>query len=195
MKQVRFLLLLLPMLLVTVIATAQKKEIAGRVTDQATGLPLGGVSVIAGKERVGTATKEDGTFIISVGPGIKTLAFSSISYATQTVDIEGQTSFDIILVSEATIQSEVVVIGYGSQKKSSVTGAVSKFRSERLDEAPVARLDQALQGKIAGVTIQNVGSEAGAAPKVRVRGLSSVNAGASPLVVVDGHPVPDGYLL
>ena len=192
MKQVRFLLLLLPLLLVTGIASAQKKEITGKVTDQATGLPLAGVSVIAGKERVGTATKEDGTFVISVSPGIKTLAFSSISYAPQTVDIEGKSSFDITLVSEATIQSEVVVIGYGSQKKSSVTGAVSKFRSERLDEAPVARLDQALQGKIAGVTIQNVGSEAGAAPKVRVRGLSSVNAGASPLVVVDGHPVPDG---
>jgi len=192
MKQIQFLLLLLPLLLVAGMASAQKREITGKVTDQATGLPLAGVSVVAGKEKVGTSTKDDGTFIISVGPGIKTLEFSSISYAPQTVNIEGKSSFDITLVSEATIQSEVVVIGYGSQKKSSVTGAVSKFRSERLDEAPVARLDQALQGKIAGVTIQNVGSEAGTAPKVRVRGLSSVNAGASPLVVVDGHPVPDG---
>lgn len=192
MKQVRFLLLLLPMLFITVIASSQKKEITGKVTDQATGLPLGGVSVIAGKERVGTATKEDGTFSISVGPGIKTLVFSSISYAPQTVDIEGKSSFNISLVSEATTQSEVVVIGYGTQKRSNVSGAVSKYKNERIDEAPVSRLDQALQGKIAGVNIQNVSSEAGADPKISIRGISSINAGASPLVVVDGQITPDG---
>ncbi len=192
MKQVRFLLLLLPMLFITVIATAQKKEITGKVTDQATGLPLAGVSVVAGKERVGTATKEDGTFSISVGPGIKTLSFSSISYATQTLDIEGKSSFNITLVAEATTQSEVVVIGYGTQKRSNVSGAVSKYKNERIDEAPVSRLDQALQGKIAGVNIQNISSEAGADPKISIRGISSINAGALPLVVVDGQITPDG---
>jgi TonB-dependent SusC/RagA subfamily outer membrane receptor len=87
---------------------------------------------------------------------------------------------------------EVVVVGYGTQRKSHLTGAISKYKNERLDEAPVSRLDQALQGKIAGVQIQNLSSEAGATPKIRVRGLSSINAGADPLVVVDGQPVPDG---
>jgi len=77
-------------------------------------------------------------------------------------------------------------------KKSSVTGAVSKYKNERLDESPVSRLDQALQGKIAGVQVSNLSSEAGSDPKVQVRGVSSINAGQSPLVVVDGHPVPDG---
>ena len=90
------------------------------------------------------------------------------------------------------VLSEIVVVGYGTQKKSSLTGAVSKYRNERLDEVPVSRVDQALQGKIAGVQIQNTSSEAGSDPKIRVRGLSSINAGASPLVVVDGHPVQDG---
>jgi TonB-dependent starch-binding outer membrane protein SusC len=95
-------------------------------------------------------------------------------------------------LKEASLLQEVVVVGYGTQKKGDITGAVSKYKNEKLDEAPVARLDQALQGKIAGVQIQNTSSEAGSDPKVRVRGLSSINAGASPLVVVDGHPVPDG---
>ena len=85
-----------------------------------------------------------------------------------------------------------MVIGYGAIKKSSVTGAVSKYKNERLDESPVSRLDQALQGKIAGVQVQNTSSEAGSDPKIQVRGVSSVNAGQGPLVVVDGHPVPDG---
>jgi TonB-dependent SusC/RagA subfamily outer membrane receptor len=85
-----------------------------------------------------------------------------------------------------------VVVGYGTQRKSHLTGAISKYKNDRIDESPVSRLDQALQGKIAGVQIQNLSSEAGSTPKIRVRGISSINAGADPLVVVDGQPVPDG---
>ncbi len=192
MRKVRFLQLMLPLLILAITATAQKREITGKVIDQITGQALSGVSIIAGKDKGGTTAKQDGTFSISVEAGIKSITFSFVSYTPQTIFIEGKTVINVSLVSEATTQSEVIVIGYGTQKKSSVTGAVSKFKSERLDESPVSRLDQALQGKIAGVTIQNVSSEAGTAPKVRVRGLSSVNAGANPLVVVDGHPVPDG---
>jgi TonB-dependent starch-binding outer membrane protein SusC len=96
------------------------------------------------------------------------------------------------MISDAQTQAEVVVIGYGAVKKSSLTGSVSKYKNEKLDQTPVTRLDQALQGKIAGVQVQNISSEAGADPKVQVRGVASINAGQSPLVVVDGHPVPDG---
>jgi TonB-dependent starch-binding outer membrane protein SusC len=192
MKQVKLLLLLLPLLLVVVMASAQKKEITGKVTDQTTGLPLNGVSIVAGKEKVGTTTKEDGTFFISVGPGIKVLTFSSVGYTAQTVTIESKTSINVTLVSDIITQSEVVVIGYGTQKRSNVSGAVSKYKNERIDEAPVSRLDQALQGKIAGVNVQNISSEAGADPKISIRGISSINAGATPLVVVDGQITPDG---
>ncbi len=83
-----------------------------------------------------------------------------------------------MLVPAATTEEEVVVIGYGTQKKSSVTGAVSKYTNDKLEETPNSRLDQALQGKIAGVQIQNISSEAGADPKVQVRGIQSVSAGA-----------------
>lgn len=84
------------------------------------------------------------------------------------------------------------MIGYGVQKKSSLTGAIVKYKNQNLDEAPVSRIDQALQGKIAGLNVQNVSSEAGAAPRINIRGISSLNAGGSPLIVIDGLPVPDG---
>lgn len=192
MKQFRFLLFMLPFLLLAGLASAQKKEISGKVTDQATGQPMGGVSVIAGKDKAGTATREDGTFSIAVGQNVKNLTFSSVSYVSQTIALGEKTSFNISLVPEATSQSEVVVIGYGTQKRSNISGAVSKYKNDRMDEAPVSRLDQALQGKIAGVQIQNVSSEAGADPKITIRGVGSINAGASPLIVVDGQITPDG---
>ncbi|MEI8058760.1 MAG: TonB-dependent receptor plug domain-containing protein, partial [Ferruginibacter sp.] len=192
MKKLLFILLLLPLVFIAGSAFSQKKQITGKVLDMATSKPLVGVSVVAGKDNAGTTTKEDGTYSISVGQNLKSIVFSFVGYGTRTVSIEGKNSIDVILVSEATTQSEVVVIGYGTQKRSNISGAVSKYKNDRIDEAPVSRLDQALQGKIAGVQIQNVTSEAGADPKITIRGVGSINAGASPLVVVDGQITPDG---
>src|SRR5690606_16514899 len=110
-------------------------------------------------------------------------------YAKQINDTE---NLKISLDREEKEIEEVVVIGYGIQKKSSVTGSVSKLVNTNLDEMPSSRLDNALIGKIAGVSIQNVSSEVGAEPVVRVRGFNSISADSSPLVVVDGYPVPDG---
>lgn len=185
-------LFLLPLLLAFSFAAAQKKVISGKVTNKVTGEPMQGVNVLADKTKGGVATKADGTYSITLKAGTSTLIFSSIGYATQTFIIDNKNVIDVAMVPVSTEMNEVVVVGYGTQKKSNVTGAVSKYKNDRLDESPVSRLDQALQGKIAGVQVQNVSSEAGSDPKVRVRGLSSINAGASPLVVVDGHPVPDG---
>ncbi|NBO79614.1 MAG: SusC/RagA family TonB-linked outer membrane protein, partial [Actinobacteria bacterium] len=120
------------------------------------------------------------------------MTFSSVSYLPQTISLEGVKTINVSLVPDATLQSEVVVIGYGTQKRSNVSGAVAKYKNDRIDETPVSRLDQALQGKIAGLRIENVSSEAGADPKISIRGTSSINAGASPLVVVDGQITPDG---
>ncbi|MDB5208409.1 MAG: TonB-dependent receptor [Flavisolibacter sp.] len=172
-------------------AFAQKKEITGKVIDSATGEALSGVSVLSDKKGSAVSTTVDGAFKISVDAASSVLIFSSVGYVSQTVPINAMTSA-IRLSKSAAAMDEVVVIGYGTQKKSSVTGAVSKYKNERLDESPVSRLDQALQGKIAGVQIQNTSSEAGSDPKIRVRGLSSIFAGAGPLVVIDGHPVQDG---
>ena len=191
MKSIRLLFTMIPMLCLSFIAQAQKIELTGKVTDQATGQPLVGASIIV-TSNTGVSTKENGTFSVSVAKDTKSFTISFVGYVPQTVKITNAKVYNIALVPDVTTQNEVVVIGYGTQKKSSLTGAIAKFKNENLDEAPVSRVDQALQGKIAGLTIQNTSSEAGAAPKISIRGISSVNAGASPLIVIDGMPVPDG---
>lgn len=192
MKNLRLLLLMFPLLLSSFLVNAQKTTITGKVIDKETGLPLEGVSVLVENTKTGTATKKDGSFSISVNANAKSLSISYVGYVAQKIAIGPSTNYVVSLSQDNTAQEEVVVIGYGTQKKSSLTGAIAKYKNENLDEAPVSRVDQALQGKIAGVTIQNTSSEAGAAPKISIRGISSLNAGASPLIVIDGLPVPDG---
>jgi TonB-linked SusC/RagA family outer membrane protein len=173
--------------------TAQKKEIKGKVVDETNGQPLEGVNIIIEKSKSGAATKKDGTFSIAPKSAKATLIFSMIGYATQIVKLDKAIdTLRIQMKPSYTDNAEVVVVGYGTQRRSDVTGAISKYKNDRLDEAPVSRLDQALQGKIAGLQIQNISSEAGADPRINIRGVSSIYAGAEPLVVLDGQPVPDG---
>jgi len=192
MKKVRCLLFFLFLLLFNNWVIAQKKTITGKVIDKATGEPLIGANVLIEKVKGGVTTKEDGSYSISLPNGKSVLIFSYVGYASQLITVGTNTTINVELVATPSTESEVIVIGYGTQKKSSVTGSVVKYKNERLDEVPVARLDQALQGKMAGVQIQNLTSEAGAAPKINIRGTTSISAGSNPLVVVDGHPVPDG---
>ncbi|MFN8356204.1 MAG: TonB-dependent receptor [Spirosomataceae bacterium] len=166
--------------------------IKGKVTDAQTGETLPGVSIMVKGSTNGTTTNNLGEFTIKVPNSKSILVFSFVGYQSYSTTVGAQTTISISLSADTKTLDEVVVVGYGSQKKGNITGAVAKYKNENLDEAPVSRVDQALQGKIAGVQIQNTASEAGADPKIRVRGVSSVNAGANPLVVVDGHPVADG---
>jgi TonB-dependent starch-binding outer membrane protein SusC len=186
-------IILLSLVLLTFMTTglAQSKTITGKVTDATTGEPIAGVSIVSSKKKT-TSTKSDGTYSIQVDATTKTLVFSHVSYSLQTVEITDQTTVDVKLTAATSTLQDVVVVGYGTQRKAHLTGAISQYKNEKMDEAPVARIDQALQGKIAGVQIQNISSEAGSDPRVRVRGLSSINAGANPLVVVDNVSVPDG---
>jgi TonB-dependent starch-binding outer membrane protein SusC len=172
--------------------SAVASTITGTITD-ANNEPLIGATVVLEGTNKGTVTDENGAYSLELTDKEATgvLVFSYVGFDKQIVPIGGQKIINISL-KEASVLNEVVVVGYGTQKKGDITGAVAQYKNERLDELPVSRLDQALQGKLAGVQIQNTSSEAGAEAKVRVRGLSSINAGASPLVVVDGHPVPDG---
>ncbi|TCZ72936.1 SusC/RagA family TonB-linked outer membrane protein [Flaviaesturariibacter aridisoli] len=173
-------------------ADAQQREVTGRVLDATSGEALTGVSVLAEKTNTPVQTGRDGSYRVTVNGGSKSLIFSSIGYSTQTVTIGNRTVIEVQLQRNNKALDEVVVIGYGTQKKSHLTGAVSKYQNEKLDQAPVSRVDQALQGRIAGVQVQNLSSEAGSDPRIRVRGVTSLGASSDPLVVVDGHPVPDG---
>lgn len=190
MKKIQKMLLLL-LCLISNNLIAQK-TVTGKVTNKETGEALQGVSIVGDKASGSTVTLANGTFSIKLKSSATKLLFSYVGFESQTFTIADGKEINVQLITQVTESSEVVVVGYGSQKKSSVTGAVAKYKNEKMDEIPVPRLDQALQGKMAGVQVQNISSEAGAAPKINIRGISSINAGSSPLVVVDGQPIPDG---
>ncbi|MFZ4107045.1 SusC/RagA family TonB-linked outer membrane protein [Flavobacterium sp.] len=182
---------LLVLLIFTSIINAQtdKLKVTGKVTDPQ-GKAIPGVTVTF--ETTNVTTDLDGTYSISVKNSKSILRFTYVGYAPQIVVVGKNKVIDITLAESKTELEDVVVIGYGTQKRSNVTGSISKYKNEKLDEVAVSRLDQALQGKIAGVQVQNISSEAGADAQITVRGISSINAGANPLVVVDGQPIPDG---
>ncbi|MCD8166898.1 MAG: TonB-dependent receptor [Bacteroides sp.] len=151
-----------------------------------------GVSVSIKGTSNGTIIDLDGKYSLSVGDPDAILVYSFIGYISQEVKAGNQTTINVTLIEDSRLLDEVVVVGYGVQKKSHLTGSVSKVKTEELLDIPASRLDQALQGKIAGVQINNTTSEAGVAPQIRVRGMGSISASGDPLVVVDGFPVADG---
>ena len=180
-------------LLLSVVALAQK-TIEGNITDAKTGAPVvaASITVMGAKTGTGVSSNDKGHFSIKVNSAKAKLMISAVNYKAQVIELNGKTTLDIKLEVMAAVLDDIVVIGYGQQRKSHLTGAVSKVKNENLDEIPTSGLDKTLIGKIAGVTVQNTSSEVASNPRIRVRGLSSISASADPLVVVDGHPVPDG---
>ncbi len=165
-------------------ANAQE-TISGKVTSNS-GEELIGVTVLIQGTTVGTATDIDGSFKLNAASDA-TLIFSYTGFQTQTVPLNGQKNLNITLEINAELIDEVVVIGYGSVKKSDVTGSVSSVKAEEIQAFPVLNAGQALQGRAAGVAVQTQnGGEPGADISIRVRGSSSLNASSDPLVVVDG---------
>lgn len=183
--------LLLSALLMLSLAGWADVSVVGRVVD-ASGEPLIGVNILLQGTTTGTLTNIDGEFAMDVPSSSSVLVISYIGYQTKELSA-GNGNLGVIALDEVVQDiDEIVVVGYGVQKKSHLTGAVSKYSDDNLGNQAVSRLDQALQGKIAGVSINNVSSEAGAAPQVRVRGMGSISASNEPLVVVDGYPMSDG---
>ena len=183
--------LLLSALLMLSLASWADISVVGRVVD-ASGEPLIGVNILLQGTTTGTLTNIDGEFAMDVPSSSSVLVISYIGYQTKELSA-GNGNLGVITLDEVVQDiDEIVVVGYGVQKKSHLTGAVSKYSDENIGNQAVSRLDQALQGKIAGVSINNVSSEAGAAPQVRVRGMGSISASNEPLVVVDGYPMSDG---
>jgi TonB-linked SusC/RagA family outer membrane protein len=187
----RRILMLIVLMICVVQVFAQTRTVTGVVTSKEDGQTVPGVNVSIKGTTSGTVTDLKGYYSIKVDSS-STLVFTFIGYQTVEIRVKDQEEINLAMEAETKAIDELVVIGYGTQKKSHLTGSVSKFKDERLDETSVSRLDQALQGKIAGVQIQNTTSEVGVAPVVRIRGMGSVSANSSPLVVVDGHPVDDG---
>ena len=179
-----------PSLLTTRLAPTQpplpEKTITGTVTDSEDGSTLPGVNVLVKNTTVGTVTDIDGNYTLSAPDDAETLVFSSVGYLSQEVAIGNQTTVDVAMEGDVKSLEEVIVVGYGTQKKSDLTGSVSSIPSEEISAYPAAGAVQALQGRAAGVQIQSNNGEPGADQKVRIRGGTSINASSDPLYVIDG---------
>jgi len=161
--------------------------VQGQVRDDQ-GKPLPGATVVVkGNTGLGASTDAEGRFSLTVPTGNETLVVSSIGYVAQELAIGGRTSLTVQLVIDNKALDEVVVVGYGTQKKSDLTGAVGSVTAKELTERPVINAAQGLQGRVAGVNVSlNSGQPGGGDPLIRVRGYGSINAGNNPLIVVDG---------
>ncbi|QIL75660.1 SusC/RagA family TonB-linked outer membrane protein [Hymenobacter sp. HDW8] len=186
MKQ-KFLLSLVWCLLLVTTAWAQTRTVTGRVTD-ADGSGLPGVTVLERGTTNGVSTSADGAFSLTVQPNAF-LVVSSIGYNTQTISIGNQSEINVRLATNETVLNEAVVVGYGSQSKSEVTGSVTQLSSKDVENVPVVSFEQAIQGRTPGVTINQTSGKLGAGVQIRVRGASSVTASNQPLYVIDGIPV------
>lgn len=165
--------------------TAVATPVKGKVTDK-DGTPLFGVTVRVKGTSAGATTGEGGTFTVNVeDPAAAVLVVSFIGYETQEIPVAGKSDISIVLQSTASSLQQVVVVGYGTQRKRDVTGAVASVSGEELAKQPVLTATQAAQGKIAGVQVITSG-QPNSQPQIRVRGTGSVLAGANPLYVVDG---------
>lgn len=163
--------------------------INGAVKD-AQGHPLVSVSVIVKGTTKGTSTNTDGSFSIDANPG-DVLEFTMVGYQKKSVTVGKGNNLSVVMEIEAAVGSEVVVVGYGTQKRSSVTASISKVQNDILDQVPSGRLETALIGRMAGVNISTLRSTPGTPPAINVRGFGSVTAGSNPLVVIDGFPGGD----
>lgn len=165
-----------------------RKQITGSVQD-VQGNPLIGVSILETGTSNGTITDMNGTYSLNISSTNATLRFSYIGYEEQLIKIQGRNVINVKMNEETSNLDEVVVVGYGVQRKSDLTGAISSINAaETLKKMPAAQVADLLQRRIAGLSIVNSSGAAGAAPTLRVRGVNSIKADGGPLVVIDGFP-------
>jgi TonB-linked SusC/RagA family outer membrane protein len=164
-----------------------ERIITGTVTD-INGESLPGVTVIVKGTTIGTITDVTGKFQLRIPEDADILQFSFVGMATQEVEIGSQTVFNISM-AESSVDLEVVVIGYGTMKKSSLTAAVATLKDEKLDQVAVGRADLAIMGMLPGISVQQTSTRPGDAPIIRIRGISSITGVNDPLYVVDGVPI------
>ena len=165
-------------------------QLSGSVTD-ANGEPIPGATIIVQETNNGTTSDFDGNFSIAVDQD-QNLEISYLGYTTQVVQFTGQDNVSVSLVEDQNELDEIVVTGYGTRKRSQLTGAVAKIGGGEVAALQVARVDDALAGKLSGVLIQNQDGSPGAAPKIQIRAASSISGASNPLIVVDGYPISGG---
>src|SRR6187200_95751 len=179
-------LMLLLFLLFSITSIAQNITIKGRVLKE-DGTPVSGASVTIKGTGNGTASNDQGEFQLSA-PGNATLVISSVDFVTQEIKVNNRTSVDVKLVSLDKSLGEVIVVGYGTQRKEAVTGSVASISGNKIREVPAPNISQALQGRLAGVEMSQTSTRPGAIMQIRIRGARSLSADNNPLIVLDGIP-------
>lgn len=171
------------------LAVSAQRNVSGRVSDLANGEALIGATVLVKGNNSGTITDTEGNFTIAIPNDQAVLVVSYTGYASAETAVGTQTRLEISMTASSTLMDEVVVIGYGKQIKSTLTGNIAKIGGENLKSMPVVSVEQAMQGQAAGVFVESVNGKVGGAMRVRVRGVGSINAGTEPLYVIDGIPI------
>lgn len=163
-------------------------RLQGSVKDTS-GAPMPGVTVSVKGTNEGTTTDDEGKFVLNNVPDHATILFSSLGYDRQTVHIQGFSPLHIVLTRNASALNEVVVVSYGTQKNREVTGSISQLNAAKMKDMPVGQFSQQLQGKVAGMQVQENNGEPGQGMQFRIRGAASLSSGNQPLIVVDGIPI------
>lgn len=173
-------------------AYAQDVNVSGTVVSATDGEPLIGASVMVKGSSQGTATDIEGNFTLTAPAG-KTLVFSYVGYTSQELKVKssGMTGLKISLNEDSQVLDDLVVVGYGTQRKSVVTAAISKIGEDQLAATAPVRVDNALKGLTSGVTVTSSSGQPGAAAQVRIRGIGTIN-NSNPLYIVDGMPIEGG---
>lgn len=173
----------------TIAVAQQERRVTGKVISAEEGAALPGVSIVAKGTTRGTQTDAEGNYSILLPANIGTLIFSFVGVTTQEVAVGNQSVVNVTLSSDTRSLNEVVVTGYGSESKRNLTGNIAKVASKDIENIPVPSVEQAIQGKVAGVQITSLNGKVGQGLQIRVRGSSSLTASSQPLYVIDGIPI------
>lgn len=184
------IILLCSLMLWGTVSRAQQRTMTGKVTD-VTGAGLPGVSILVKDTKTGTTSDVNGNYKISIPQGSKSIIFSFVGMVSSVQAIGNKSVLNVTLENDVKDLAEVVVIGYGTARKADITSSISSVSEKDIKNLPVPGADQALQGKVAGVTVTSNGGQPGGGVSVKVRGITSVN-GNEPLYVIDGVPILSG---
>lgn len=180
------------LLLLSISAFSQTKSVTGKVTDGSDNQPLPGVTVSAKGSKISVQTNAEGIYRIEVPENTQALTFTFVGYQAQESAIGSTGVINITLQGTGKTLDDIVVIGYGTQKKSDLTGSVAAIKAAQLQERPAASLNQALSGRLAGVQVNTNSGRPGGQTSIRIRGFSSINTTNNPLYVIDGVILPVG---
>jgi hypothetical protein len=172
----------------TVSAFAQTKVVTGKVTDE-NGAPVSNVSVFVKNTNTGTTTKADGTYSITLSQAVKQISFSAVEYNSANLTIPANNVLNVKLTASDNNLSDVVVVAYGTTKKSNFTGSAATITAKEFQDRPLTNVANALIGAAPGIATTSSNGQPGSSPAIRIRGFGSISASNDPLYIVDGVPI------